>query len=68
MKFKKTYTKDYKRFRYYIDNNSVNSELFYVWKYVCQLRCQLNKMTFETKENGITKSGRLFEIVVYRSN
>lgn len=65
MEFKKTFTKDYKNFRYYIDNKSVSSEKFYDWIYICQLRCQLNKMTYQGFCNQTNKQGRKVEIEKY---
>ena len=67
MKFEKTFTTDYKRFRYYIDDVSVSSDKFYDWKYICQLRCQLGKAEFEYKDAGFKSQNRKYEIVSYRS-
>lgn len=67
MEFTKTFTKDYKRFRYYIDGNSVSSDKFYDWKYIMQLRCKLNKAEFYKKEIGNKSVSRVFETVIYKN-
>ena len=67
MEFTKTFTKDYKRFRYYIDGKSVTAEKFYDWKYIMQLRCQLNKAEFYSKEIGNKSKSRVFETVIYNN-